>query len=104
MKLDEAAEISGMKQSEITGLEDAPAGVLIHVFDGSTLIWVDPKNPDDEGKSGLMYLTAPHDPYFGALPVYTQPVTKADVDDEVEAQAVKDEVAAVQEKAPGGKA
>lgn len=71
MELAEALVLTGMKESEITGLEESPAGDLIHCFDGSTLVNV--TAPDADGKTGLMYLVAPHDPYSGSLPVYAQP-------------------------------
>lgn len=62
----------GMDVTEIVDVAETPAGVAIHVFDGSVLIDVPAEHPDFAGKSGLMFLVPPSDDYAGDFPVFAQ--------------------------------
>lgn len=67
----------GMKEREIFDAEDSPAGVVVNLTDGTSLVIVEDDNPDAEGKTGVMFLAAPitpdGKPYRGDFPVYAQP-------------------------------
>lgn len=76
----EAAARLGLPVSEIRDVNDSPAGDIVVTTDGVAYIVVPEDNPDSEGKTGLMYLSAPHDRYGDTFPVYAAPVD----DDEVE--------------------
>jgi len=74
-----AAKLMGAHLDEIVDVEDAPAGTVIKHRDGTTYLHVDPDGgmPDGDGKTGLMFLAAPHDNYAGTFPVYTMPALPA---------------------------
>lgn len=67
----------GMKASEVLSTEEAPAGLVVRLFDGTVLIDVPADQPDGEGKAGVMFLVAPDgvkpDQPLG-FPVYALPV------------------------------
>lgn len=77
----ELARSLGIKADEIEDVTEGPAGLVIATTDGATYIDVPADNPDAEGKSGLMFLSAPSDPYSGEFPVFA---TEADVEADVE--------------------
>jgi len=72
----EAARLTGMKEREVLAVDDTPAGDVIRCFDGTVLL--NAVRPDGAGRTGLMFLVAPHDGYHGTFPVYTLPADKAD--------------------------
>lgn len=69
--IEQASKLLGVPEREIANVEDSPAGTIITQTDGSRLI--DVTVPDAEGKTGLMFLVAPTDPYRGSFPVYAWP-------------------------------
>lgn len=73
MNRDEAAKRLGVPVNEVIETADSPAGTIITTFDGVRYIDVAEDNPDAEGNSGLMMLTAPTSSYGGAFPVFAQP-------------------------------
>jgi hypothetical protein len=72
-KLIDAAARLGVPVSEVTKVEDSPAGPIITTFDGVRYVDVPSSTPDAAGRSGLMLLVAPTKTYGGSLPVYAQP-------------------------------
>ena len=73
MDITEAAHTLGMAEREIDDVLDSPAGPIVKTTDGQTYVIVPADHPDAEGKTGLMFLAAPHDRYIGTFPVYAQP-------------------------------
>jgi hypothetical protein len=71
--LDAAAKL-GVPVSEISDVATSPAGVVIVTTDGVSYIDVPGDSPDGDGKSGLMYLSAPTEKYSGSFPLYAMPV------------------------------
>jgi hypothetical protein len=67
-----------MKESEVIDAFDSEAGLVVAMFDGTQFIIVPDDRPDAEGKTGLMFFTAPDVPgdkgYTGDFPVYAQPL------------------------------
>lgn len=76
----EAAARLGLPVTEIRDVNDSPAGDIVVTTDGVAYIVVPDDNPDSEGKTGVMYLAAPHERYADVFPVYAAPSD----DDEVE--------------------
>lgn len=68
----------GMKEAEIIDAIDSEAGLVVAIADGTQLIIVPPETPDADGKTGVMFFTAPTLPgdkeYTGDFPVYSQPL------------------------------
>lgn len=80
----EAAQLLGMKESEVVAVTGSPAGDLITTVDGTVLVYC--FAPDADGKTGLMFLAAPTEHYGGSFPIYAQPGADAD---ELRAQVAK---------------
>lgn len=68
-----AAARLGLPESEIRETYEHEAGPVIVTKDGIAYIDVPADIPDGEGKTGVMYLSAPHDRYGDAFPVYAAP-------------------------------
>lgn len=68
-----AAARLGLPESEIRETYEHEAGPVIVTKDGIAYIDVPADQPDGEGKTGVMYLSAPHDRYGDAFPVYAAP-------------------------------
>ena len=68
-----AARTLGVPVTEISDVASSPAGTVIVTTDGVSYIDVPAGKPDSEGKSGLMYLSAPGETYTGSFPVYALP-------------------------------
>lgn len=68
-----AAARLGLPESEIRDVTAHEAGTVIVTTDGIAYLDVPADRPDGAGKTGLMYLAAPHDRYGDAFPVYTAP-------------------------------
>lgn len=72
----EAAQMLGMKESEIVSVDEADEGLVIVTHDGVHLVLVAPDHPDALGKVGLMFLDKPAADMVTDFPVYAR-----DVDD-----------------------
>jgi hypothetical protein len=66
----EAAQMLGMKDSEVVSVEEADEGLVITTTDGSQLVLVSPDRPDGAGKVGLMFLRKPRPDMVTDFPVY----------------------------------
>ena len=75
--LDAAAKL-GVPVAEISDVAASPAGTVIVTTDGVSYIDVPASSPDSEGKTGLMYLSAPGEKYTGSFPVYALPAEPDD--------------------------
>lgn len=73
MNIAAAAELLGVPEREILGVDDSPAGPVIRTS-GVAYVVVPDDQPDGAGKTGLMYLAAPVERYTDSFPVYTAPV------------------------------
>lgn len=73
MDITTAAARLGLPESEIREAYDHEAGPVIVTKDGIAYIDVPADQPDGEGKTGVMYLAAPHDRYGDSFPVYAAP-------------------------------
>lgn len=98
-----AAKLLDCKESEVASVADAPAGLVIATTDGTGYVLVPDDQPDAEGKTGLMLLSAPSEKpvavvdgctLWNAFPVYVSPVPLAD-----EESADAEEVAEVDAEA-----
>lgn len=80
MNTTEAAMFLGAPEHEIVDVYDTPAGTCIVTSDGNTVIVVPVDIPDGDGKTGLMFLTAPDVPggYRGDFPVFVNPPEEED--------------------------
>lgn len=83
MKIEQAATRLGMAPREVLAVEDAPAGIIFRLLDGTALIDVPASRPDEDGKTGLMFLVSPHPGYRGVFPVYSQQIPLPVDDDEL---------------------
>jgi hypothetical protein len=68
-----AASRLGIPMSEIADIYSHETGDVIVTSDGVSYVDVPADRPDGEGKTGLMYLSAPHDRYSDSFPVYAAP-------------------------------
>lgn len=68
-----AASRLGIPMSEIADVYPHEVGDVIVTADGVSYVDVPADRPDGEGKTGLMYLSAPHDRYSDSFPVYAAP-------------------------------
>ena len=84
MELFDAAALLGVPVSEVRSVESSPAGDVVVTTDGVAYLVVPADQPDGAGRSGLMYLSAPHERYGDSFPVYTAP----GADDEAAGEAV----------------
>lgn len=71
----EAAQLLGMKPSEIVSVDDTDVGHVIVTSDGSQMVLVPPDRPDAAGKVGLMFLVAPKHDMVTDFPIYAHDVT-----------------------------
>lgn len=69
---EQAAALLGVKVKEIAAVADSPAGVVITTTDDVGYLLVDKRNPDAEGKTGLMLLAAPTEQSVAVLDGCTQ--------------------------------
>lgn len=76
----QAARRLGIPTSEVATVDDSPAGPVITTADGNR--YIDCREPDADGKTGVMFLAPPSDGYRGTFPVYTP--FKADEEQEEE--------------------
>lgn len=81
----EAAQMLGMKDSEIVSVAEADEGLIIVTSDRVELVLVPPDQPDAAGKVGLMFLVKPRGDMVTDFPVYThegdtQPVVPVETD------------------------
>lgn len=74
----ELARRMGIKADEIEDVSDGPAGLVIATRDGATYIDVPEDNPDAEGKTGLMFLSAPSETFDGSFPVFASEALDAE--------------------------
>ena len=93
MDLITAATVLGVPTSEIASVDDSPAGDVVVTTDGVAYLIVPEDRPDGAGRTGLMFLAAPHEGYVGPFPVYTMPADEepvvADPSDEGEREPVE---------------
>jgi hypothetical protein len=75
----DAAALLGVPVAEISDVATSPAGTVIVTTDGVSYIDVPASSPDSDGKTGLMYLSAPAEKYTGSFPVYALPAEPDDV-------------------------
>lgn len=78
----DAARALSVNTAEIGSVEDSPAGVIVTTTDGVRYVIVPDDSPDAEGKTGLMFLAAPHENYGGSFPIYAQPQVDDVLDDD----------------------
>lgn len=69
----EAARALSIEEAEVRQVSDSPAGPIVQTTDGVLYVIVPEESPDADGKTGLMFLAAPHPRYNGPFPVYSQP-------------------------------
>lgn len=84
--LESLAQRLGAPEKEILATVETDAGVVAHLFDGSSYIDVPADKPDADGKTGLMYLKAPSAPtgfpvFAGDVPEVPHPLAAASVDE-----------------------
>ena len=79
MDLFDAAALLGVPVAEVRSVDPSPAGDVIVTIDGVAYVVVPEETPDGAGRSGVMYLAAPHERYGDAFPVYTAPADPDDV-------------------------
>lgn len=72
--LADGARALSIQPDEVAKVEDAPGGLVVTTADGARYIVVPPDRTDADGKTGVMFLVPPTDPYHGIFPVYSQPV------------------------------
>lgn len=65
----QAARRLGIPTSEVATVDDSPAGPVITTADGNR--YIDCREPDADGKTGVMFLAPPSDGYRGTFPVYS---------------------------------
>lgn len=70
----DAARTLGVPVEEILDVAPSPAGTIIATTDGATYVDVPDDRPDNDGKTGLMFLVPPTETYTGSFPVYAQSV------------------------------
>lgn len=82
-------KLEPQKRNEVVDAYDAPGGTVVTTFDGQTYIIVPEDKPDAEGKTGVMWLSAPPrivdghvEPYAGTFPVFANPGSTVVADDE----------------------
>ena len=73
MDITAAAALMGIPTFEIASIDDSPAGDVVVTTAGTAYIIVPADTPDGDGRTGLMYLSAPHVGYTGPFPIYTMP-------------------------------
>jgi hypothetical protein len=80
----QAAARLGIKEREVRDVLDSPAGVVIVTTDGVSYIDVPEDRPDVDGKTGLMFLSAPKEGYSYAFPIFAQPEPEPEAGEDLE--------------------